>query len=53
VATAHAEDNVIEAVESQKHRFAIGVQWHPEGMWNQAANYDSLFAAFVQATEVK
>lgn len=52
-ASAYAQDNVIEAIESQNHRFVIGVQWHPEGMWNQADNYDALFAAFVQAAEVK
>ncbi|NLW17096.1 MAG: gamma-glutamyl-gamma-aminobutyrate hydrolase family protein [Firmicutes bacterium] len=49
IASAHAQDGVIEAIESQSHRFVIGVLWHPEGMWNQVKNYDSLFAAFVQA----
>ncbi len=29
-AVAWAEDQVIEAVELQGHRFAIGIQWHPE-----------------------
>jgi GMP synthase-like glutamine amidotransferase len=27
---AWTEDQVIEAVEVQGHRFGIGVQWHPE-----------------------
>jgi gamma-glutamyl-gamma-aminobutyrate hydrolase PuuD len=27
---AWADDQVIEAVELEGHRFAIGVQWHPE-----------------------
>jgi putative glutamine amidotransferase len=30
MAVAWAEDQVIEAVELQGHRFAVGVQWHPE-----------------------
>ncbi|HEY2237429.1 MAG TPA: gamma-glutamyl-gamma-aminobutyrate hydrolase family protein [Streptosporangiaceae bacterium] len=30
VAVAWADDQVIEAVELEGHRFAIGVQWHPE-----------------------
>jgi gamma-glutamyl-gamma-aminobutyrate hydrolase PuuD len=30
VATAWSEDGVIEAVELPGHRFAVGVQWHPE-----------------------
>jgi len=33
VATAHAPDGVIEAIESTRHRMVIGVQWHPEGIW--------------------
>jgi len=28
--TARAPDDVVEALESEKHRFVIGVQWHPE-----------------------
>lgn len=51
IASAHAADGVIEAIESQKHRFVVGVQWHPEGMWNQANNYDALFTAFIQAAK--
>ncbi|MCQ4082674.1 gamma-glutamyl-gamma-aminobutyrate hydrolase family protein [Streptomyces sp. RB6PN25] len=30
IATAAAEDGTIEAVEFTCHRFALGVQWHPE-----------------------
>ena len=30
VAVAWADDQVIEAVELEGHRFTIGVQWHPE-----------------------
>jgi putative glutamine amidotransferase len=30
VTVAWADDQVIEAVEVEGHRFAIGVQWHPE-----------------------
>ncbi len=30
VATAHAEDGTIEALEYADGRFALGVQWHPE-----------------------
>lgn len=51
IASAHAQDGVVEAIESQNHRFVLGVQWHPEGMWNQAKNYDALFAAFIQAAQ--
>jgi putative glutamine amidotransferase len=30
IVSAKAEDGIIEAIESKNHKFAIGVQWHPE-----------------------
>jgi putative glutamine amidotransferase len=44
---ARAPDGVIEAIELQDARFALGVQWHPEKM--EAAHRDRLFGAFVAA----
>jgi gamma-glutamyl-gamma-aminobutyrate hydrolase PuuD len=29
-ASAHAEDDAVEAIEDPAHRFAVGVLWHPE-----------------------
>jgi putative glutamine amidotransferase len=29
-ACARTEDGVVEAVESERHRFVLGIQWHPE-----------------------
>jgi putative glutamine amidotransferase len=49
--SAVAPDGVIEAIESKKHTFAVGVQWHPECMWDYPDNYDSLFAGFVKAAQ--
>lgn len=46
---AHAPDGVIEAIESTRHRFAIGVQWHPEGMWERHSVQLRLFSALVRA----
>ncbi|MCP4366024.1 MAG: gamma-glutamyl-gamma-aminobutyrate hydrolase family protein, partial [Planctomycetes bacterium] len=31
-ACARTEDGVVEAVESERHRFVLGIQWHPERM---------------------
>jgi putative glutamine amidotransferase len=42
-------DAVIEGVEAPDRRFALGVQWHPEGFWNQRENFSSLFEALVEA----
>ncbi len=30
VASAIASDSIIEAIESKKHNFVLGLQWHPE-----------------------
>jgi putative glutamine amidotransferase len=46
---ARGHDGVIEAVESPSHRFVVGVQWHPEAMWNQAPDHQELFRAFIEA----
>jgi putative glutamine amidotransferase len=44
VATAHADDGVIEAVELTGSSFVLGVQWHPEEGGDQRS-----FAALVDA----
>ena len=50
IAVAWAEDQVIEAVELQGHRFAIGVQWHPEEGDDLRA-FEALVAAGRQADD--
>lgn len=49
IVTARAKDGVIEAIENPAHRFAVGVQWHPEMMWERHPEAVNLFAAFVKA----
>ena len=44
---ARAPDGVIEGIESRAHRFAIGVQWHPE--YAVDPRDPAIFAAFVAA----
>lgn len=44
---AVAPDAVIEGIESTRHRFALGVQWHPEFLIGRAD--ERIFAAFVAA----
>lgn len=50
--TARAADGTVEAIESPDHGFALGVQWHPECMDDEASKliFKSLVAA---ATEVR
>jgi putative glutamine amidotransferase len=50
VASAYAEDGIVEAVEIPARRFAVGVQWHPEALVvAQEHPCSKLFDAFVQA----
>ena len=46
---ARAPDGVIEAVELPGHRFALGVQWHPEWLTDQQPEMKRLFESLVQA----
>jgi putative glutamine amidotransferase len=48
--TAHAPDGVIEAVEGDRGEFVVGVQCHPEDLWDAAEpRWARLFSGFVQA----
>lgn len=47
--TARADDGVIEGMESPDQPWLLGVQWHPEGMWEHDQAAASLFRALVHA----
>lgn len=49
VPVAWSQDGIIEAVEHENHVFAVGVQWHPELMWQEDPDVLKLFEAFVHA----
>lgn len=44
---ATAEDGLIEGVESPRHSFVLGVQWHPEAMHRKLVAQQSIFRFFV------
>jgi putative glutamine amidotransferase len=48
-AAAFSPDGVTEAIEDPAHPFWIGVQWHPERMYQSDAQARALFDAFVEA----
>lgn len=51
--TAEASDGIIEALEfSGGHAFTIGVQWHPEMMYD-SAEQKKLFRALIEAAQKK
>lgn len=46
------EENLIEAIEHPSHRFAVGVQWHPElspALLPDDTSADALMGAFIAA----
>ena len=45
-----ASDGVIEAFESTKHPFVMGIQWHPESLLTKGdASSHAIFEAFMNA----
>ena len=48
-ATAWAEDGIIEAIELPEARFFLGVQWHPEHMWQEYASGLNIWRGLVDA----
>ncbi|AAU03869.1 gamma-glutamyl-gamma-aminobutyrate hydrolase family protein [Rickettsia typhi] len=50
IISAKAEDGIVEAIEATKHKFVIGVQWHPEYMNDNGVDLQ-LFKALVKASK--
>jgi len=48
-AVGWSQDGVVEAVESIDEAFVIGVQWHPELLFRDAAAHRLLFAGLIAA----
>jgi len=46
---AESNDGIIEAIEFPNKKFAIGVQWHPEDLFDTDENMLNLFKAFINA----
>ncbi|RMF92243.1 MAG: gamma-glutamyl-gamma-aminobutyrate hydrolase family protein [Nitrospinota bacterium] len=51
--TARAEDGIIEGIERPGNGFVLGVQWHPERMYQRDQGARRLFEAFVQAAKLQ
>ena len=49
--SARAEDGTVEAIEHTEHPFLLGVQWHPEGFYQDQAHARRLFEAFVKTAD--
>ena len=49
IASAVAPDGIIEAIESPAQRFFLGVQWHPEFLFDRYKLHRRLFESFLKA----
>jgi len=49
VVSAVARDGIIEGIEGTNRSFTIGVQFHPEVMWQNNPPITALFTAFINA----
>ena len=48
VASAASADGIVEAVESPAQRFFLGIQWHPEFLFDRYPLHRRLFDAFLR-----
>lgn len=46
---AHADNNIIEAIEHKDYSFVMGVQWHPEMMFEEHSEQTKLFKYFINS----
>ena len=44
---AKSEDGIVEAIEFQNKKFAIGVQWHPEDLFETDENMLNIYNFFI------
>ena len=49
IATSYAPDGIIESIELPFKKFVIGVQWHPEKMYEYDEYQDKLFNSFIES----
>ena len=45
----YSDDGIIEAIERKDKKFAIGVQWHPEMIFNETDESKRLFEKLIKA----
>jgi putative glutamine amidotransferase len=49
IASATAPDGIVEAIEHPRHPFFLGLQWHPEFLFDRHVLHQRLFQAFLRA----
>jgi len=51
IVSSRCGDGIIESIEHTSCKFAVGVQWHPEVMWEKDATHLKLFIKFVSSCQ--
>ena len=44
---AISNDNIVEAIEDKNNKFFLGIQWHPENMYNSDKHSRKIFDYFI------
>lgn len=52
IVSASTSDGIIECIESTNHPFAIGVQFHPERIWENNPAITAIFSALVDSAKL-
>lgn len=53
IIAASSEDGVIEAIEFPNHKFALGLQWHPEDLFEIDDNMLKIFKTFINTCSIE
>lgn len=53
VAMAYPDDWLVEAYESPRHRWVVGVQWHPERVFELSDPHQALWQGFLAACQAR
>ena len=48
---AVTEQNVVEGIYDPNHKFVLGIQWHPEYLYERDKESRKIFQAFVNACQ--
>lgn len=49
IISARSNDGIIEAIEHTEKKFVFGLQWHPEGSFNNDSTSQKIFNKFIEA----
>lgn len=52
IITSRSDDGIIESIEHESCKFAVGIQWHPEVMWEKHSLHLMMFGVFVTSCKV-